>query len=198
MGRLTDADLDLIFRNARSQNGWQDKPVTDAQLREIYELLKFGPTSANSSPARILFLRTAAAKERLRPALSEANVPKVMNAPVAAIIGTDHMFYEHLPRLFAHNQTARSWFAGDDKKAIADSTAFRNATLQGAYFIIAARAVGLDCGPMSGFNNALVDSEFFAGTSVRSNFVCALGYGDPSKIFKRNERLSFDEACKLL
>ncbi len=198
MARLTEPDLDLIFRNARSQNGWLDKPVTDDQLREIYELMKFGPTSANSSPARILFLRTAAAKERLRPALSEANVPKVMNAPVAAIIGTDHMFYDHLPRLFAHNQTARSWFAGDDKKAVADSTAFRNGTLQGAYFIIAARAVGLDCGPMSGFNSALVDAEFFAGTPIKTNFICALGYGDSSKIFKRNERLRFEEACTLL
>lgn len=190
--------LDLIFGKARTQNGWQAEPVSDDQLRELYELMKWGPTSANSSPARILFLRTAAAKERLRPALGPSNIEKTMSAPVVAIIGYDTRFYDLLPKLFPHNPTAKSWFDGEDKKALAESTAFRNSSLQGAYLIIAARAIGLDSGPMSGFDNARVDAEFFAGTSIKSNFICALGHGDPSKVYTRSPRLAFDEACKLL
>jgi 3-hydroxypropanoate dehydrogenase len=198
MSRIDEAGLALLFRNARSQNGWQPKPVSDAQLQEIYEIMKWGPTSANSSPARILFLRTQETKERLKPALLPANVDKVMTAPVAAIVGYDTAFYEQLPRLFPHNPAARSWFAGDEKKAVAETTAFRNGTLQGAYLMIAARAVGLDCGPMSGFDNAAVDKAFFAGTTIKSNFVCGIGYGDPAKVHSRSPRLAFDEACKLL
>ena len=195
---MNDEGLDLIFRWARSQNGWQPKPVSDDQLRSLYELLKWGPTSANSCPARVLFLCSKEAKERLKPALQPGNVEKSMTAPVLAIIGYDLEFYERLPKLFPHNPAARGWFAGDDKNAFAESTAFRNGTLQGAYLIIAARSIGLDCGPMSGFDNAKVDAEFFKGTSVRSNFLCGLGYGDPPKVHERGPRLSFDEACTLL
>ncbi len=195
---MNDEGLDLIFRKARSQNGWQPKPVSDDQLQRLYELMKWGPTSANSSPARVLFLRRKEARERLRPALQPGNVEKSMTAPVLAIIGYDLAFYEQLPKLFPHNPAARGWFAGDDNHVLAETTAFRNGTLQGAYLIIAARSIGLDCGPMSGFDNARVDAEFFKGTQVRSNFLCGLGYGDPAKVFKRSPRLSFDEACTLL
>ncbi len=195
---LDAAALDLIFRKARSINAWLPKPVTDEQVKAIYEVMKWGPTSANSSPARILFLRTAAAKERLRPALSAQNADKTMSAPVVAIIGNDSRFYENLPKLFVHNQTARSWFEGEDKKDVAAVTAMRNATLQGAYFIIAARALGFDCGPMSGFDNSIVDKTFFADGRVKSNFICNIGYADPAKIMPRNPRLTFDEACQLL
>ena len=195
---LDNAALDLIFRKARTQNGWQNKPVSDEQLREVYELMKWGPTTMNSSPARILFLRTQEAKERLKPALTPGNTDKTMVAPVTAIIAYDTQFYELLPKLFPHNQNARGAFAGAEKKAMAEAAAFRNGSLQGAYFIIAARALGLECGPMSGFDNAKVDAEFFAGTSVKSNFLCSLGYGDPAKVMQRLPRLSFDEACKLL
>ncbi|MHB8666609.1 MAG: malonic semialdehyde reductase [Burkholderiales bacterium] len=195
---LNPAGMDLMFRNARTQNGWQPKPVSDAQLRELYELMKWAPTTMNASPARILFLRSAQAKARLKPALSPGNVDKTMAAPVTAIIGYDTEFYELLPKLFPHNQNARGVFAGDDKKAHVEKTAFRNGSLQGGYFILAARAIGLDCGPMSGFNNDQVDAEFFGGTAIKSNFLCNLGYGDPSKVMPRSPRLSFDEACKLL
>jgi len=192
---LNDEALDIIFRNARTHISWLDKPVSDDQLRQIYDLMKWGPTSANCSPARISFLRTREAKERLRPFLSPNNVDKTMAAPVTAIIGYDLKFYEHLPRLFPNNPAARGWFA--DSPALAETTAFRNGSLQGGYFILAARAVGLDCGPMSGFDNAKVDAEFFPST-VKSNFLCNLGYGDHSKLFPRNPRLEFDETCKLL
>jgi len=192
---LNDEALDILFRNARTHISWLDKAVSDHQLRQIYDLMKWGPTSANCSPGRILFLRTREAKERLRPALSPNNVDKTMAAPVTAIIGYDLKFYEHLPRLFPNNPAARGWFA--DSPALAETTAFRNGSLQGGYFILAARAQGLDCGPMSGFDNAKVDAEFFPPT-VKSNFLCNLGYGDHSKIFPRNPRLEFDEACKLL
>lgn len=195
---LDDRSLDLIFRNARTQNGWQDKPVSDDQLRALWELMKWGPTSANTSPARLQFLRTQEAKERLRPYLNPGNVDKTLAAPVVAIIGYDTKFYELLPKLFPHNQEAKNWFAGDEKKAFAEATAFRNSSLQGGYFIIAARALGLDTGPMSGFNADGVDKTFWAGASVKTNFICNLGYGDSSKIFARSPRLSFDEACKLL
>jgi 3-hydroxypropanoate dehydrogenase len=192
---INDEALDIIFRNARTQNKWLDKPVSNTMLMAIYDLMRWGPTSANNSPARILFLTTPEAKERLKPHLSEGNRAKTMSAPVTAIIGYDTDFHDHLPRLFPHNQDAKNWFKDD---VLRETTAFRNGTLQGAYFIIAARAVGLDCGPMSGFSNAGIDKEFFAGTNIKSNFICSLGYGDPSGLFPRSPRLSFDEACKIL
>jgi len=194
--KLDDQALDILFRKARTHIFWQDKPVSDDVLRQVYDLMKWGPTSANCNPARILFLRTPEAKERLRHALSPTNVDKTMQAPVTAIIAHDLKFYENLPRLFPNNPAAREWFSGNPK--LAEVTSFRNSTLQGGYFILAARAAGLDCGPMSGFDNAKVDAEFFAGTSVKSNFLCNLGYGDAAKLFPRNPRLEFDEACKLL
>ncbi len=192
---LAETGLDLILRNARTHNAWLERPVHDETLHALYELFKWGPTSANSSPARIVFLRSRAAKERLRPALSHGNLDKTMAAPVVAIIAYDLEFYEKLPVLFPHAD-ARSWFAGKDE--VIRTTALRNGTLQGAYLIIAARALGLDCGPMSGFDNAKVDAEFFAGSAVKSNFLCNLGYGDPAKLFPRGPRLSFDEACQVL
>jgi 3-hydroxypropanoate dehydrogenase len=194
--RLDDEALDILFRKARTHNVWLDKRVSDDLLREVYDLMKWGPTSANSSPARILFLRTPEAKERLRPALSPNNLDKTMKAPVTAILAYDVKFYENLARLLPNNPAAREWFANSPQ--LAEVTAFRNGTLQGGYFILAARALGLDCGPMSGFDNAKVDAEFFLGTSVKSNFLCNVGYGDASKLFPRNPRLDFDEACKLL
>jgi 3-hydroxypropanoate dehydrogenase len=192
---INDEALDIIFRNARTQNKWLDKPVSHTMLMAIYDLMRWGPTSANNSPARIVFITTPEAKERLKPHLSEGNRAKTMSAPVTAIIGYDTDFHEHLPRLFPHNQDAKNWFKDD---VLRETTAFRNGTLQGAYFIIAARAVGLDCGPMSGFSNAGVDKEFFAGTNIKSNFICSLGYGDSSGLFPRSPRLAFDEACKIL
>ena len=193
---LSEAALDQLFREARTYNAFLDKPVSDEVLRQVYELAKFGPTSANSSPARIVFVKSAEAKAKLEPFLSEGNRAKTMKAPVTAIVGVDHEFYEHLPRLFPHAD-ARSWFVGN--QPMIDTTAFRNATLQGAYLIIAARAVGLDCGPMSGFDNAGVDRAFFGDTpNVKSNFLINLGYGDASRdLFPRSPRLSFDEACRI-
>lgn len=187
--------LDILFRKARTHISWLEKPVTDEHLRQIYDLMKWGPTSANCSPARILFLRTREAKERLRPALSAGNVDKTMAAPVTAIVGYDQKFYENLPRLFPNNPAARDWFANSPE--FAQTTAFRNSSIQGGYFILAARALGLDCGPMSGFDTAKVDAEFFP-PNVKSNFLCNIGYGEHSKLFPRNPRLDFDEACKLL
>jgi 3-hydroxypropanoate dehydrogenase len=196
---LSDEALDILFRKARTHTAWLDKPVSDDLLRQVYDLMKWGPTSANCCPARILFLRTPEAKQRLLPALSSGNVDKTMKAPVTAIIAHDLKFYEKLPKLFPHNPAAREWFTQSPE--LAQVTAFRNGTLQGGYFILAARALGLDCGPMSGFDNAKVDKEFFANPenqSVKSNFLCNLGYGDPAKIPPRSPRLDFDEACKLL
>jgi 3-hydroxypropanoate dehydrogenase len=195
---LDAESMDLMFRNARSQNGWQAKPVGDGQLRELYELMKWAPSTMNTQPARIVFVRSREAKERLKPALNPGNVDKTMAAPVTAIIAYDTEFYEQLPKQFPNNPNARAIFAGDDKKAHAETSAFRNGSMQGGYFILAARALGLDCGPMSGFNNAKVDAEFFSGTGIRSNFLCNLGYGDASKVMPRNPRLTFDEACTLL
>jgi 3-hydroxypropanoate dehydrogenase len=189
--------LDRIFRAGRSQNGWLSTPVPDSKLRELYDLMKFGPTSVNCSPARLVFVRTEEGKAKLRPALVPGNVEKTMAAPVVAIVGYDTRFYEHLPNLFPHNPAVKTWFEGDEKVDFANTTAFRNGTLQGGYFIAAARALGLDCGPMSGFNNQAVDQAFFAGTSIRSNFICGLGHGDPAKVFARSPRLSFDQACVL-
>ena len=194
--QLNDEALDIIFRNARTHISWLNKPVNDDLLRQVYDLMKWGPTSANCSPARILFLRTREAKERLRPALSPNNVDKTMQAPVTAIIAYDLKFFENLPRLFPNNPAARGWFSGSPQ--LAEVTAFRNGSMQGGYFILAARSLGLDCGPMSGFDNAKVDAEFFADSPVKSNFLCNLGYGDTSKIYPRNPRLAFDEACRLL
>jgi 3-hydroxypropanoate dehydrogenase len=192
---INDEALDTIFRAARSQNKWQDKPVSTAHLMALYDLLRMGPTSANCSPARFLFLTTPEAKERLAQYASHANLPKIRSAPVTAIVAYDLDFAKELPRLFPHDQTAKTWFADP---AVEQATAFRNGTLQGAYLIVAARAVGLDCGPMSGFNNAKVDEEFFAGTRLKSNFICGLGYGDPAGLFPRSPRLTFDEACKIV
>lgn len=193
---LDDAGLDLLFRKARTQNGWLDTPVTDEQLEAIYEIMRLGPTSANSCPARIVFLRTPEAKARLLPALSPGNVDKTKAAPVTAIIGYDLRFYERLPKLFPHRPEMKDPFAANPR--LAETTAFRNGTLQGAYFMIAARAVGLDVGGMSGFDNGKVDAEFFPDGRVKSNFLCNVGHGDPSKILPRLPRLEFDEACTLL
>lgn len=191
---LNDLALDQIFRSARTQNDFLPREVTDEQLRQLYDLVKFGPTSANSSPARIVFVKSPAAKELLKPALAEGNLAKTMAAPVTAIIASDYEFYEQLPKLFPHTD-ARSWFVGNE--SLIETTAHRNGTLQGAYVIIAARAIGLDAGPMSGFDNAKVDEAFFAGTKIRSNFLINLGYGDSAGLFPRSPRLSFDEAARI-
>ena len=193
---VSNDDLDLIYRLARTHNGWLDKPVPDELLRQVYDLAKWGPTSANMCPMRIVFVRSREAKERLKPALQPGNVDKTMAAPVTAIIGMEVRFYEQLPRLFPHAD-AKAWFK-DLPEPVLEYTALRNSSLQGAYFILAARALGLDCGPMSGFNNAQVDAAFFAGTTVKSNFICNLGYGDPSKLHPRLPRLDFGEACKIV
>jgi 3-hydroxypropanoate dehydrogenase len=203
---LNDEALDILFRKARTHNGWLQEPVTDQTLRELYDLLKWAPTSANGMPLRVLFLRSAEAKERLRPALSSGNVDKTMAAPVTAILAYDELFYDKLPVLFPHKPTMREIFVNSPE--LADTTAFRNGTLQGGYFILAARAVGLDCGPMSGFDNAKVDAEFFPPMvdasevmpvgRIKSNFLCNLGYGDPAALHPRGPRLEFDEACKIL
>lgn len=192
---LPDAALDQLFRDGRTHTKWLDKDVPNALLHELGNLAKLGPTSANCSPARFLFVKSREAKERLRPHLSEGNTEKTMRAPVCAIIGYDLDFYEHLPRLFPHTD-ARSWFAGKPEKIF--ETAFRNGTLQGAYLIMAARALGLDCGPMSGFDNAGVDRSFFTGTKVKSNFLCNLGFGDPSALKSRSPRLAFDEMAEII
>ncbi len=192
---VSDSDLDLIFREARTHNVWQDKPISDVLLQALYDLLRMGPTSVNCSPARFLFVKSPEAKERLAPALSETNRAKTMAAPVTAIIGHDLDFADKIPALFPHRPEAKDWFKNPD---FAATTAFRNGTLQGAYLIVAARALGLDCGPMSGFDNAKVDEEFFSGTRIKSNFLCNLGYGDASQLMPRNPRLRFDDACKIL
>ena len=184
--------IEALFTAARTQNKWTDQPVTDADLHAIFDLLKMGPTSANCSPARFVFVRTAAGKERLRPALSAGNLDKTMAAPVTVIVAHDPKFYDHLPKLFPHAD-ARAWFAGND--ALAEETAFRNGTLQGAYLIMAARAVGVDCGPMSGFDKAKVDEAFLASHGWKSNFLVNLGHGDPAGLFPRSPRFSFEEAC---
>jgi 3-hydroxypropanoate dehydrogenase len=189
------AALDQIFMEAHTHNAWQDKSVNDILLHRLYETLRMAPTSMNCSPARIVFVKSRAAKEKLEPALMEGNRAKTMAAPVTAIIGYDTRFYDNLPRLFPPIPTARDMFASN--AALSDTTAFRNGTLQGAYLIIAARALGLDCGPMSGFDNAKVDEQFFAGTTIKSNFLCNLGYGDPKGVYPRNPRLGFDEACRI-
>ena len=193
--KLDDAALDTLFRQARTFHGFEARPVSDAMLRELYDLLKWAPTSANSNPARFVFVRSPEAKARLAPALSAANHDKTMGAPVTAIVAYDTEFYEKLPVLFPHVD-ARSWFTG--KPEHIQTTAFRNGTLQGAYLILAARALGLDAGAMSGFDNHKVDEAFFAGTSIRSNFLVNLGHGIPAKTHKRNPRPDFDDVCQIL
>ncbi|KTE02334.1 malonic semialdehyde reductase [Sphingopyxis sp. H115] len=186
---LSDSALDQLFRTARTYNGYLDKPVSETQLHAIWDLVKFGPTSANSLPARIIWCVSDEAKAKLAAFALPANAEKILAAPVTAIIAADHEFYEHLPELFPHTD-ARSWFVGNE--ALAATTAFRNSSLQGAYFILAARALGLDTGPMSGFNNAAVDEAFFADQpQVKSNFISTLGYGDPATIFERSPRPDF-------
>ncbi len=192
---IDDGSLDTLFRTARTHYRWLEQPVSDDELRAVYDLMKWGPTSANCSPARVLFLRTPAAKERLRPALSAGNVDKAMSAPVIAVVATDPQFYESLPYLYPQAD-ARSWFAGNDE--LASATAARNGTLQGGYLILAARAAGLDCGPMSGFDNERIDTEFFSAEGWKSNFLLCLGHGDLADHVERAPRLGFDEACRLL
>lgn len=192
---VNDADLNLLFLEARTHNGWLAKPVEDALLRRIYEIARMAPTTANSQPMRVVFVKSPEAKERLRPALSPGNLEKTMAAPVTAIIAHDLEFYEKLPKLMLHVD-ARSWFASapDERK---ERVAFQSGTLQGAYLLITARALGLDCGPMAGFDNAKVDAEFFPDGKWKSNFLLNLGYGDPAKVHPRNPRLEFEEACRI-
>lgn len=192
---MLDANaLDTLFRNARTFNGWQEKDVPDSLLREVYDLFKFGPTAANCSPARVVFVKSKEAKEKLKPTLAPGNVEKTMAAPVTAIIGMDMEFYEHLPTLFPHTD-AKSWYVGNDD--LIKETAFRNSSLQGAYLMLAARALGLDCGPMSGFDAGKIEEAFFAGTKIKANFICNLGYGDPESLHPRSPRLTFDQAAEI-
>lgn len=191
---LSDSALDTLFRAARTHRAWQDQEVGDDVLHAVYELAKMAPTSGNCSPMRVLFLKSAEAKARLRPALEAGNVEKTMTAPATAIIAYDLEFYDHLPRLAPH-MDARALFVGNEP--LIQETAFRNGSLQGAYLIIAARALGLDCGPMDGFDAAMVDREFFAAGKVKSNFLCNLGYGDMSKVRPRAPRFAFDDVCKI-
>jgi len=184
-----------LFTAARTQNGYRPTPVADETLRQLYDLVKWGPTAANSTPARFVFVRSEEAKARLLACVSHGNVQKVREAPVTAVIGMDMAFYDKLPQLFPHTD-ARSWFVGHPLKI--EHTAFRNSSLQGGYFILAARALGLDCGPMSGFDAAKMDAAFWAGTTVKTNFICTLGEGDPTKVLARSPRLSFEEACRLV
>lgn len=192
---LNDHALDQLFREARTHNDWLEKPVGTDLLKAVWGLARMGPTSANCSPARIVFVVSDAAKEKLKPCLAEGNVAQTMSAPATAIIGHDMKFYDRLPELYPHAD-ARAWFVGDDEKIFA--TAFRNGTLQGAYFLIAARALGLDCGPMSGFDEAAVDAAFFTGTDVKSNFLCNLGHGSGKRLHPRSPRLDFDDACSVV
>ena len=191
---LNDTALDQLFRTARSYNAFNGE-ISDETLRQLYDLVKWGPTQANSSPARLQFVRSDEGKAKLLGCVSAGNVAKVTQAPVTVIVGMDLDFHEKLPQLFPHVD-ARAWFAG--KPAAIQESAFRNSSLQGGYLILAARALGLDCGPMSGFDAAKVDAAFWAGTPVKTNFICTLGHGDPAKLFGRSPRLSFDEACTLV
>lgn len=193
--QVDDKGLDILFRNARTHNAWQDKPVEDGLLKDVFDLMKMAPTSANCSPVRIIFVKSKEAKERLKPCMAEGNVEKTMAAPVTAILGNDAMFYEHMPFLFPHTD-AKAWFEGN--QPLIDETAMRNGTLQGAYFILAARSLGLDCGPMSGFDTEKVEKEFFPNASVRVNFLCNLGYGDESGLFPRSPRFDFEQVCEVI
>jgi len=193
--KLDRAALDQLFVNARSHNGWRDTAVPDSLLAELHELMKWGPTSANCWPLRVIYVKSPEAKARLVPLMMEGNRAKTQTAPVVAILGMDLDFPDTLPQRFPHTD-ARAWFVGND--ALIEATAFRNSSLQGAYFMLAARALGLDCGPMSGFDAAKVDAEFFAGTRVKSNFICGLGHGDPTAVFARSPRPAFDDVCKIV
>jgi 3-hydroxypropanoate dehydrogenase len=192
---LNDQSLDTLFRQARSHNAWQDKSVSDDLLKQLYDLMKMGPTSANSCPGRFVFITSDEAKEKLKACLDEGNVEKSMTAPVVAIIGMDLEFYEQLPTLFPHTD-ARAWFVGKADKI--QETAFRNSSLQGAYLMLAARSLGLDCGPMSGFDSAKLDTAFFPNGKVKSNFICAIGYGDEAGLYPRGPRLDFNEAAEIV
>lgn len=192
---LNQTALDTLFYTAHTHNGWQDRPVDDALLQQLYDVLKWAPTAANGSPARLVFVKSAEAKEKLAACMSAGNQAKTLQAPVTVIIGMDMEFYEKLPQL-SPAVDARAWFVGDEVGIY--NTAFRNSSLQGGYMILAARALGLDCGPMSGFDNAKVDAAFFAGTPVKSNFVCSIGYGDAAKIRPRAPRLDFEQACQIV
>ena len=185
-----------ILTQGRSHNEWLKKDVTDSLLHQLYDIMKWGPTSANCSPARIVFIKTTEAKKRLIEHVIESNAEKTLSAPVTAIIAYDKKFYDHIPKLFPHNPDAKDWFSGSEE--FAETTAFRNSSLQGAYFIVAARLLGLDCGPMSGFDNEGLDKEFFSNTAFKSNFICNIGYGDESKLFERSPRFDFDQICKIL
>ena len=195
MKRIDDAALDQLFRNARTHNAWLPRPVPQETLQALYDLMKWGPTSANTCPLRIVFAQSRDAKERLAACMNPGNIDKTLQAPVTAVLGMDMEFHEKLPQLFPHTD-ARSWFAG--KPALIESTAFRNSSLQGGYFMLAARAVGLDCGPMSGFNADKVNAAFFPEGKVKVNFVCNLGHGDPAGLLARSPRLRFDEACTIV
>ena len=192
---INDEALDIIFRDARTRNGWEERDVTKALMQAVYDLMKWGPTSANCSPARFVFVASDEGKARLKPHLLAGNADKTMTAPCCVIIGHDMEFYEKLPDLFPHTD-AKSWFVGND--ALIAETAARNGTLQGAYFIIAARALGLDCGPMSGFDPDGVNKEFFGGSTYKANFLCSIGYGTDKDLFDRSPRLGFDEACEII
>lgn len=192
--KIDQKALDQLFFDARTHNAWQDRPVSDELLRELFDVLRWAPTSANCSPARIVFVKTPEAKAKLLPALIEGNVEKTRTAPVTAIIGHDLEFHEHLPKLFPHTD-ARSWFVGN--QPLIEATAFRNGTLQGAYLIMAARALGLDCGPMSGFDPDQINEAFFAGSTTRVNFLCNLGYGQSEALFPRSPRFEFEDVCRV-
>jgi 3-hydroxypropanoate dehydrogenase len=193
--RVDEKSLDLLFRDARTHNGWSTKPVPERTLHELMDLVKMGPTSVNCSPARFVFITTPSGKERLKPHLSPTNLAKTLSAPVTIIVGTDMKFYDRLPQLFPHADV-RSWFTGN--QAYSDETAIRNGTLQGGYLIMAARALGLDCGPMSGFDQAGVDAEFFNDTTIKSNFLLNIGYGTTENLYPRSPRLSFDAFCQIV
>ncbi len=192
---LADSALDQLFRNARSHNGWQADPIPESTLRRIYELARMGPTAANSSPARFVFVTSAEAKEKLASVSSGNNQPKIKTAPATVIVGYDLDFPEYLPTLFPHAPGMKAVFADP---AVAEQTAFRNSTLQGAYLIMAARSLGFDCGPMSGFDNGKVDALFFAGTKIKSNFICSIGRGNGENMFGRLPRLAFEDACRIV
>lgn len=196
MAVIDQAAISVLFTDARSQNGWSDTPISDDELREAFDIAKFGPTSMNTQPMRLVFLRSDEAKERLRPAMAPTNVDKVMGAPVVAIIAYDTEFHTQLGKVFPHNPNAQGFFTGNP--ATIEPTAFRNGSLQAAYLMLALRAVGLDVGPMSGFDPAKVNEQFFADTPLRVNMICGIGHGEPTKVFGRSPRLSFDEVCRIL
>ena len=195
MSVLDASALDLIFREARTRNEWADTPISDGDIQAIYELMKWGPTSVNSQPGRFVWIRSDAAKQRLEPHLSAGNRAKTMKAPATVIVAYDTEYHEHLPKLFPHAPTAKDWYADP---AVRETNAFRNSTLQGAYLIVAARALGFDCGPMSGFDNAGLDGEFFAGTAIKSNFIIALGHGAEASLRPRNPRHAFEDVNTIL